>query len=181
MKLLILITLCLVFQFYSYAQDTLRLKPVVIKSRIYEAKIQSEKGVLYDHYLAEVQDSAILVSKAPVPYKQYSGGTGTLKFIGVSEIETISLQRKGRTGRGALYGGLIGAGAGVIIGLTSGGTRWFSTGAVTVGSGLLMGGAGAIVGAVVGAVSQERYYIGGNKDRLQQMNASLLRKASFKK
>jgi hypothetical protein len=169
MKLLFLITLSVIFHFSSISQDTLRLRPGSNKSNIYEVKIRSDNGVLYDHYLAEVQDSSILVSKAPVAYKNYPGGPGSLIYIGVSEIESISLQRKGSTGRGALYGALIGVGAGVIIGLAAGGTRWFSTGAVAVGSGFLMGGVGAIVGVVTGSLARANYYIGKDKNRLRQL------------
>jgi hypothetical protein len=184
MKFLFFITLFTIFYSSSIAQDTVKLKAPSIKSRTYEAKVNGENGVLYDHYLVEIQDSAILVSPKAVPFNMYTGATGSLKYLAVSDIESIALRRKGSAGRGALTGGLIGVGLGIIIGLASGDDKpgWFSmsAGDKALALGMLMGGSGSMIGLVSGAMIHRKFHIGRSKENLQRMNMTLLEKIYLK-
>jgi hypothetical protein len=183
MKPLFLIALFIMFQPALYAQDTVKLKTPNIKSRIYEATVRGDKAVLYDHYLVGVQDSSIMVSKTPVPFNMTSGKTG-FQIINLSEIDEITLKRKGSAGRGALTGALIGAGAGILIGFASGddNTGWFrfSAGEKAAALGLSLGALGGLVGVITGALSRDKFYIGRDRQRLQYMKLSLLEKVYMK-
>jgi hypothetical protein len=178
MKFIFFITLFTIFYSSSIAQDTIRLRSNPIKSRTYEAKVTGENGVLYDHYLVAIQDSSILVSPMAIPFNMYTGATGSLKYLPVSDIETISLRRKGSAGRGALTGGLIGVGLGIIVGLASGDDKpgWFSmtAGDKAFALGMMFGGSGSLIGLVGGAIAHKKFYIGRSRDKLQQMNMTLL-------
>ena len=105
-------------------------------------------------------------------------GNRSLRHFTYSDIESIDIRRKGSAGRGALAGFLIGAGFGIITGLASGDDKGemlaFSAGEKAIALGLTAGGIGALIGLLVGGLAHKKFYINRKKERLKEMNTTLL-------
>ncbi len=79
-----------------------------------------------------------------------------VSISGITKLE-VSQGRRSNLDRGAWIGGLIGAGAGMLVGITAAGFDyggWWDPGAEVIPTTMLVGGAwGAVVGLVVGSFS----------------------------
>lgn len=79
-----------------------------------------------------------------------------VSISGITKLE-VSQGRRSNLDRGAWIGGLIGAGAGLLVGITAAGVDyggWWDPGAEVIPATMLAGGAwGAVVGLVVGSFS----------------------------
>lgn len=80
-----------------------------------------------------------------------------VSIAGITKLE-VSQGRRSNRDRGALMGGLIGSGAGLMLGITAAGFDyggWWDPGAEVIPATMLAGAAwGAVVGLVVGSFSQ---------------------------
>lgn len=114
--------------------------------------------------------------------------------IHYGNIEVVRLKRKGSFGRGMLQGALIGFATGAITGLIMGDDPpcspsqqdFFGLGnafceafritagqkAVGIGSAGAVGG--ALIGGIIGIVARKRFIIGGNKEKFQKMQMSVM-------
>jgi hypothetical protein len=163
----------------TMAQEPVQDSSIKYKTRIFEATIYGKKAKIEDVYLVKVGDSVISISSSLIAFNSPSAGDKSIKYVLLSDIESIRIARKGHAGRGAVIGLAIGAGIGLLSGFAMGsdkeGTFWRTTaGEKALAFSILLGGTGALIGFIAGAVSGKKYVIGGNKQQLQQMNASLL-------
>lgn len=181
MKKIIVVILAFFFFTNVYSQDT----SGKFRTRIFIADIYNDKGIAYSNYLAQVNDSNVIMSLVPVAYTKVPADVSSLKLITYNEIDHIKIKRKGAVGRGALTGGLIGLGTGLLIGLVEGDddpNSWFS---YTAGEkafiyGASLGIAGGIIGAVVGAVATKKFIIKGSPSALKELNTTLLERVYSK-
>lgn len=170
-----LVILILLFQYhFCYSQyDT-----AVIK-RIFKASVIQVETRKLTGYLAAFGDTTLfLADKAPM-YGLYSQGQTSLTEFGYSGIEKVVIRRKGSTGRGFLYGALIGLGAGAIAGLASGNDPPGGIISFTAGQKAIFLGAagvipGTVIGGIVGSIVRKRFRIGGRKERFDTMRARML-------
>ena len=125
----------------------------VQKIKVYNAIITTVfQGQNYKGPLLEVKESSLTILSK-----------GGLVSIPSNSIKHIKFKRKGAVGRGALAGGLMGFGLGLIIGFASGDTEcpqggsWFCTEITAeekaLGGGLMLGAVGSVAGMIVGASS----------------------------
>jgi hypothetical protein len=163
----------------AYSQGTITDSSGKYKSQIFKASIYGKNAVVDDVYLVSIADSSITVSSKPVPFN-LKDGDYPKSIISYADIQSIQLARTGSAGLGALIGFLVGAGIGVIAGLSAGDDKegWFqmSAGEKALGLGILMGGGGGLVGLIIGITSKKKYSIYGNAGMLKEMNRSMLEK-----
>jgi hypothetical protein len=175
MKKSIVLILSIFFFTNVYSQDTSgKLRPLIFKADVY-----NDKGIAYSNYLVQVNDSNVLMSLVPLAYTKLPADLNSLKLITYNEIDHIKIKRKGAVGRGALTGGLIGLGTGLIIGLVEGDDEpdtWFSytAGEKAVMYGAALGIAGGLIGAVIGAIATKKFIIKGSPSALKELNITLL-------
>ena len=167
----------LTFLFFTnaFSQDT----SGKFRSRIFRAEVYNDKGMVYENFLVQVNDSNVLLSADPHPYNRLPADFSSLKLITYNEIDHINIRRKGSVGRGALTGGLIGLGVGVIIGLVEGSDEpdtWFAytAGEKSAMYGAALGLTGGIIGAIIGAFAKKKFIIKGSPSALKEMNYTLL-------
>lgn len=163
-----------------HAQGTIQ------KNKIYRTWIElnrepfKTKGALY-----ELKDSSILVSNSLV-IQDYSTDRFETVKLHINDIETVKIRRKGRIGRGVLFGALGGFALGGIIGLASGDDDpndcvffCLSAGDKALLAGIPLSITGAGLGALIGSL-KVKIPINGNISNFNS-NKSKLRKYTFKK
>ena len=164
--------LLIISNLFCYGQ----VDSAVVK-RIFKASITQIKGRNASGYLAAVGDSTIfLADNAPLHGMYGKEGTNLIKFH-CSGIESVVIRRKGATGRGFLYGAVIGLGSGAIPGLLSGndppGFISFTAGQKAIIGGFAGAIAGTIIGGIIGSVAKKRFQIGGRRERFDKMRVNI--------
>ena len=157
---------------FCYCQDDSAVIKRIFKASITQIKSRSATG-----YLAAVDDSTIsLADKAPSRGIYAKEGTNLVKFH-YNGIEKVVIRRKGATGRGLLYGAIIGLASGAIWGLSSGNDRpgiiSFTAGQKAIIGGFTCAIVGTGIGGVIGSVVRKRFKIGGGKERFDEMHSSM--------
>jgi hypothetical protein len=171
MKALLLIVLAICCCQALFSQDTVLKKNYYLKARIWEPNQTTR-----DFYVADVNDTALLLVNDPVKFRQ--GGL-TANALSYQNMDVILLKRKGSVGRGLWKGAVLGA---ILGGITGAVTYkkcedcFFDFGIGTdIAAGAIAGtGVGAVFGAFFGAISSKRFTIGGNKDKFEKMRLSVL-------
>lgn len=144
-------------------------------------------------YIMNFSDSSVIVSASPIKFNPLStGSVSGSSEISYQSISNMKIRRKGSVGRGALIGGLSGMAAGVISGFIAGDDKikpvsedpWqisailaSSAGDKALAFGLLGLVSGGVIGAIIGAISNKKYTINGNKDKFDDMREKILNKA----
>ena len=169
--ILLLIAQCL----FCYSQ----VDSAVVK-RIFKASITQIKSRNATGYLAAVDDATMsLADKAPSRGLYAKEGTNLVKFH-YSGIGKVVIKRKGATGRGFLYGAMIGLGSGAIWGLSSGNDRpgiiSFTTGQKVVIGGVSCAIVGTGIGGIIGSVVRKNFKISGRKKKFDEMRMYTLDK-----
>ena len=117
-----------------------------------------------------------LADKAPLHGLYAKERTNLVKFH-YSGIEQVVLRRKGATGRGFLYGAVIGLVSGAVWGLSSGNDRpgiiSFTAGQKAVIGGVSCAIVGTGIGGIIGSVVRKRFQIGGKRERFDAMRWSI--------
>ena len=49
-----------------------------------------------------------------------------------------------------------------------------------IANGILMGGSGALIGAIIGTVARKKFIIGGRKEKVRDLQASLMQRLILK-
>src|SRR5215212_1478738 len=97
----LLILGCIVCIYQSVpAQENTKRWAYYLKASISESNMKNS-----DLYLADVNDTAVVVSTDPARFGQAFMNTN---IIGYQNLKVISVHRKGNFGRGALTGALVG-------------------------------------------------------------------------
>jgi hypothetical protein len=168
------------------------------------ATVQTTSGTKIKGWLYKIDDEKIyLLPASNKSLKSFSLGSAELNNgmipLQVSEIQTLSLQKKGAAGRGALLGLGIGALTGVIIGFAEGddpvtpytgtfGDIFIAVGnafAMTaeekaVANGLAMGVTGALTGYLIGKLTKKKFIIGGKKEVYRDLSGELTKRLLIK-
>jgi hypothetical protein len=161
----------------SFSQETNVPKRVTLKVMVKDSIHRVDFG-----YLAGMTDSTIVVVKARVIFDHAvrSNSTNTIAYQNLSEV---SINRKGRVGRGMLFGAVGGMFVGAIAGYISykpvnceGSIICFDFGpGYSAATGASVGVlAGAMVGGIIGALAKKTFVIGGNKNRFAHMKENVL-------
>jgi len=149
MKTIVVIIIIVFYCGITYGQDS------VVKKKIYKTWLSLENDTKLKGILYQVTDSSLIVSKSLVVSGRLSQSLN-LEEIHFRDINFIYTKKKNATGNGALIGAGAGLLLGVVIGLSSGddsgGFISFSAEekAMMTGSALAILGAG--LGALVGSV-----------------------------
>jgi hypothetical protein len=134
--------------------------------------IQKTDGQHIEGELIAVKDDSLLLKE------QESGADVT---VGISDISVIKIVKGAKSSKGALAGGLIGAGIGIAI-LHVSDAELASDPEGGIGANLMVGLLGAIPGALLGAlagpalISDKKYQIEGVTERQIQWALNELRK-----
>lgn len=158
---------------FCYGQHDSAVVKRIFKASLTQIKSRSAAG-----YLAAIDDSTIsLADKAPSRGLYAKEGTNLTKFY-YSGIEKVVIRRKGATGRGFLYGAIIGLASGAIWGLSSGNDRpgiiSFTAGQKAVIGGVSCAIVGTGIGGIIGSVVRKRFKIGGRKEKFDEMRVNTL-------
>lgn len=160
MKPLFIICFCTLYFFQVNGQDnpSSSKKFIVYKVKIYDQNHKKIEGML-----ERITDSSIQL-------------IGKSQFYSFANISKITFRRVASTGRGMMYGAIIGGGTFGIIGFASGDDPknvWFSSTASEKAAGGLIGGAlfGAVIGGVIGGLSHQSFLINGNKNGFDYMKS----------
>lgn len=170
----ILFTLLLTVQcLFCYSQHDSAIVKRIFKASITQIKSRNAAG-----YLAAVDDSTMsLADKVPLRGLYWKEGINLVKFH-YSGIEQVVIRRKGATGRGFLYGAMIGLGSGAIWGLSSGNDRSgiisFTAGQKAVIGGVSCAIVGAGIGGIIGSVVRKKFKISGRKEKFDEMRVYTL-------
>jgi hypothetical protein len=158
------------------AQDS-----VTNKSRTYQAVVVTMKNVRAGGYLSNLADSAACLATYPVHLQLRGLEDVAGQRFRYSDIQQITLKRKGRVGRGILAGVIIGTIVGGIAGLIAGGDSGDSQHWVlfTPAEAALAGAAGgcvtgAALGAIISALAKDKFMIGGSKQKYQAMREAMI-------
>ena len=153
MKPLFIICLCSICFFTVKGQNnpSSSKKVIIYKVKIYDLNHNKIEGML-----ERITDSSI----------QMLGNSQSYSFANILKIR---FRRVASTGRGLMYGAIIGGGTLGIIGFASGDdpkNTWFSSTAGEKAAGGLIFGAffGAIIGGVSGGLSHQSFIINRNKN-----------------
>jgi hypothetical protein len=170
-KTILLVALFVLAEQYLTAQDVLHYN-----KQTWVAGLKDGSGKWHHGYLTEINDSTLTISKTRntlqiSPATELEQG----RLFGYQDVEKLELNRRGSFGKGALYGGLVGA---VICGS-------FGAFLVTVfkgenGGGLIaafaVGGAipGAMIGALIGAIGKN-FKINSKKENFTKMRTQMIK------
>jgi hypothetical protein len=157
------------------------------KVKPFNAYIKTIDNKTINATLRGVNDSLMLVTMSRGEYLQ----------IPAENIQSFTLKRKNSVGRGALIGFGIGAATGIIIGLASGDDPVYnepvndpfsgifvsvnnafamSAGEKAVAGGLGLGLTGAIIGSITGALSKQKFIMGGKKETFRDLQSEIMKK-----
>jgi hypothetical protein len=161
------------------------------------ATVQTTGGTKIKGWFYKMDDDKIyLLPASNKSLKSFSLGSAELTNamipLQVSEIQTVSLQKKGAAGRGAILGLGIGALTGVIVGFAEGddpvtpytgtfGDIFIAVGnafAMTaeekaVANGLALGVTGALTGYLIGKLTKKKFIIGDKKEVYRDLSGEL--------
>lgn len=170
MKVLLLIG-CALCCCLLHAQE-----PVLKKNYFLKATIWETNRTVHHSYVADVTDTALLLTASPVTFRQSLLSPTMLNYQQVGEIE---LMRRGNVGRGLWKGIVIGTVSGGVVGAVTYrkcNDCWFDFGVgANIAAGAILGAAvGAVVGTISGALSRKFFVINGSKDKFDQMKLSVL-------
>lgn len=173
MKTLLLLTLI-----FAAFGDALFAQPS--QPKIFSVSVRTlDRRITYG-YLYDITDTTLLLSseKSLLRLTDTLPGAGIRSFR-VSEVNRVSVYKKGGIGRSALTGLLIGAGTFALVGLASGDDpreNWFAftAGEKAFAGAVFGGGAGLLVGFIVGVIGHKNFYIGGKQKRYEQMRQRTL-------
>ena len=158
------------------------------KPKTYKSTINLNSDNIKKGYLININDSAVFLSKKPLPLNFNIPYTETASTINYSSISSISLKRKGSVGRGALFGALSGFALGTIIAVADGDDPYIppeqdffgignafrlNTGEKIFVYGLSSATSGVLIGLVVGALTKKKFTINGQKEGLKRMRTKL--------
>ena len=176
MKRLLFLSCLIVLSYCALSQDSSRTK----KNYYLLATVTENNKKLPEAYLANVNDSAVMLSPDPV---QFRHSFLNANLINYQQIEAVSLRRKGNVGRGIGRGALIGGlGLGTVLAVASQGTcqdcdpRGLA-GAAFLGGALVGGFVGGLIGGIINGTLEKRFIIGGDKKKFDKMRLSVLEMA----
>jgi len=163
------------------------LDSIPIKNKIYKVNVYDQHGNSRMGYLQNIDDRSVSISPSLV----YFGERGNEEMIQHTDISSITIKRKGNTVRGIIIGALSGFLIGAVIGYASGddppipadedffgiGNAFrLTAGEKAIGSGILLGGAGAAVGGITGALIKKKFIINGKKENFEVMRMQTIEK-----
>ena len=146
-------------------------KRIKVYKAIISTSIQTKKmrGVLQ-----EVQDSSIIILSDDQRIR-----------IPAISIQEVTIKRKGETGRGALTGGLVGLGVGLMVGFGSGDDQCdpssFCLFALTaeekaLTAGLALGMSGAVIGTIIGSLRRAEKITTNGDQHIFQNNVKIMKR-----
>jgi hypothetical protein len=121
------------------------------KKDIYKARVlESRTKLISTGYLYQLQDSSILIS-----HSEFKPIIVKMDLIEIQKIDCIRVRKKGKIGKGILYGGLAGFAIGAITGFASGDDPSGFLSFTAEQKGVMLGTffmiPGAIIGGIIGA------------------------------
>lgn len=140
----------------------------------------------YTAFLVNITDTSLQTYSEPVRFSTQLPANLTTNYS-YSTINTMKVWRKGRIGRGILWGALSGAVIGVAAGFIEGDDKpqsnaffgdlfTYTADQKALGYGTALAITGGLVGAIIGAVAKKKFIIHGKKENLKAMQQSLLNK-----
>lgn len=129
-------------------------------------------------------DSSLVLWPSTEPYDEHELDEFA-KLYQFSEINRMIVKREGQFWKGFRYGALIGGGAGVIIGLASGGNDGgflvFSPAAMALAGAVIFGVPSALIGGAIGAAKgvDDDFFIGGDIETYKAVVSKLKEIAMF--
>lgn len=177
MKLLIVVLSVFSREEPTFLSDTLPVKLHTYKVSVYNFNKQSNVG-----YLAEINDSVLLLSPTEVSYNPIYPDNKNIKGFYYKDISSIRIRRTGATGRAILIGAASGLVAGAIVGFAQGDDPpdpLFSAtaGEKAIAVGVIGSVVGAAIGGVIGAVVKRKYTIRGKKEKFDRLRMVVLENA----
>jgi hypothetical protein len=191
MKPIITAVLLILITVQSGQSQDLKFKE---KRLYFHCRVYSTDGTTYKGWLGYLTDSSLLMAKKPINLQSEAYSKERMRSFDYSSLQQLKLQRKASVGRGILYGSLIGAATGFIVGLAMGDdpdrvvkeANFFSDGfsyvkvpgikATEKGiAGAIAGGVGGvIIGGIIGAVAHKTFIIQGSKKKFIEMKETTL-------
>ena len=171
MKAIFLLCCTVLFCQLAFSQDTTLKKNYYIKLRLWQTN-----GPTRDLYLADINDTALIISSEPVNFRKSIMNTTAVSY---PQVEMATVKRRGSVGRGILIGGLSGLIGGGIVGAATykrcDDCLWdFGVGPNIAAGSILGAGAGVLTGAIVGALAQKKFIIGGQRNKFEALRLSVL-------
>lgn len=151
---------------------------VVLKKKVLKTVIKTNDGKRHNSFLVNITDSTITTYNEPVRFSSVMPDNLTTQFS-YPTINKMQVWRKGRVGRGILWGAVTGAIIGIGAGFIEGDDpvdTWFgiSAGEKAAIYGTVLSLSGTIIGAIVGAAAKKKFIIRGKKEKLRQMRENIL-------
>ncbi len=144
------ITFLLLAVLYIYSAEAQQIISTPIK-KLHKSELWTSEQDYLTGAIFELKDSSILFSNSLIKDDYYKGDYIVSRII-IEDIKFIKYKKAGTTGRGMVWGGLIGVSAGVAIGLIDGDDGMFTAGEKAVVTGVSMGVFGGIIGGLIGGV-----------------------------
>jgi len=162
--------------------------------KIYKVSIAQTSAEIATGYLVAIKDTVLSLMPGAASIRFNAIAKKDLVNIHYSNIEEVAIQRNGSPVRGMLQGALIGFATGAITGLIMGDDppciprqqdffglgnaicEAFRTtaGQKAVEKGSFGAAGGAVIGGIIGIVARKRFIIGGNKEKFQKMQMSVM-------
>ncbi|HUC80081.1 MAG TPA: hypothetical protein VMR70_04160 [Flavisolibacter sp.] len=168
--------LLLVIPVSLHAQDSLPPKQIS-----YEVKLTERSGGKISGYLKQVTDSTVILSAVKTNYGPPV--TANDKTLSYTTIKKLRFKRTNATGKGALIGGAIGLGTGLLVGAAASGGKADRGGfeivssEAAIGIGAILGGlAGTAIGAIAGASAWHKFEVAGSREGLAAVRLFLEQK-----
>jgi hypothetical protein len=163
----------------SFSQDSLRLRRIVLKTKITDSNNQLQRAFL--HTLA---DSGLYLSKVPVRINTKQLDVSTVTWVPYKDIAAVELKKRGSAVTGAILGAIGGGIIGAILGAASYTKPEpnaylnldFGPGLPTLGGAVIGMGSGALLGVVTSALIKKKFIIKGRKERFTEMHNRMLRR-----
>jgi hypothetical protein len=168
------------------AQPAINAKPPKIS--IFNTLLYGSGKQVVRTYLVKIEDSFIVISQNPAVFNMPLDVNQQTSKVYLPDLQSINIAKQGRVGKGALVGFITGVGVGMIAGAaTAGPYKTELPGPIVLYGNLPIGEAmsrgalvgcitGLLIGMLVGGLSSHTYKIKGQKQKLQEMNKSLLEK-----
>lgn len=171
-------TLCFLIPIcYLAKSQTVSIPKKVENPKTFTLKIQSARKIT-NGYLSGINDSLIQLSTKRVTFSNSILENPSYKTYNYSDIENVNIRKYGSVGKGILYGALIGAGVGGLVGLASyhrEADSWFDLGpGFSAAVGAIIG---AIPGIIIGTIrgsQMRKFSIRRNKEKFKRMKTSIL-------
>ena len=162
-NLIIPILILLIGTSVGNAQDSLPKKKMVLNAQVY-----SNKRMIANHYLIEVEDTSLSLSPSRSAFQFTPADTSKLISISYREIDYIKISKPHTLTKAVFLGGFIGFAVGAILSVEVDKSYGGSTSALGPGI-MVFGIAGCLIGGFIGSSYVKKFTINRKETALKAL------------